>query len=147
MKNARILFIVFTLLVPGLILAQDDVRVYSGNDPLTKPPVVVMNNVAVSTTSVAYIIQYGLDPNLVINFQAYGTGTGTFEVQGTLDSDAQILASTATWTTFYSTTTLPKLGFIQGPPRKIRFVWTRTGGNLTLKVEFPTRVQYRIVAP
>jgi len=124
------------MLSTGIALGQNDLGSFA--------PVTVMDNVAITTTSATYAMVV-VAPNETIHIQAYGTGTGTLAVFGTLDTNAKVVATTATYFQIFSTTTLPNLIYIESPPAFVRVVWTRTAGNLTVLMRSASGSTFRLV--
>jgi hypothetical protein len=119
MKNFFRVFLVAALLFAGRAVAQVD--------PNTQTPVTVFAALVGDSTSSYYAVITSAAGETIF-FQVTG-GTGTFYIDGTLDSETAVAADTATWTNILSSTTIPTIAWVTDPPPYVRVRITRTGGT------------------
>lgn len=83
------------------------------------PPVTPIDTTSSPATSVPYAMIVSQGGELV---QFLVTGTGTFTIEGTLDTEADVKASTATWAEIYSEelATASTIRIVQTPPSYLR---------------------------
>lgn len=98
-------------------------------DPIYSAPVVVFAAQATTATSSPYAVNVTAAGETVW-LQITGAGiTGDYTIEGTIESEAAVLAGTAVWSTILTSTTLPASPWVSDPMPYIRVKITRTAGT------------------
>ena len=99
-------------------------------DPKDQSPVVVHAGVASGTVVSSYYAVVLSAAGETVFFQVTG-GTGSFLIEGTIDSEAAVAGNTATWTTVLpSSSTIPTFAWVTDPPAYLRVSVTRATGTI-----------------
>ena len=117
-------FVVALTLILGLLSGVASAQ----TDPRDQSPIVLVNQTLAGTevTSDTYANILSAAGE-TLWFQILGTLVGSWTIEGTIDSEANVLAGTATWTTILTSTTFPAAPWVSDPMPYIRLRVTSTG--------------------
>ena len=114
-----------TILAAVLLLAS--FSALAQQDPKDSSPVVVFAAQATTATSSPYAINLSAAGETV--WLVFSGGTGSYLVEGSIDTEAAVKAGTAVWVPIISGSSFPAGPWISDPMPYLRVTVTRTGGT------------------
>lgn len=107
------------------------VAIASGQiDPRSQTVVTLLNNVTATTTSAPYAVtQLVANETILFQTDTPDGAVGTFQIEGTLDPEANVANDTAEWNLIFTTTSFGYILFLEDPPPYVRVRFTRTSGT------------------
>lgn len=118
---------------------------FAQQDPAQLTPVTLFDNVSSGGTSSPYAVYYS-SPNQLLWFQLYtASGTGSYKIEGSLDTEAHVLGGTAKWSEIIPTTTTFGFAWVANPPPYIRVTLVVSTGTFTVFLRGFGNVTFRKV--
>lgn len=134
-------FVIVLTLILGLLSGVASAQ----TDPRDQSPTVVFAAQAVTATSSPYaVILSAAGETVWFTFSGAGI-TGSYTIEGSIDTEANVLAGTAVWTTLLTSATLPAGPWISDPMPYLRVTVTRTGGTFKVLMRGSVGTTFRKV--
>lgn len=135
MRYKKHLILVFLFLFPfmaAIAMAQ--------TDPKDQAPTEIFEAQTSGATSAPYaVITSATGETIWFSFAKTTVTaiTGSYTIEGTIDSEAKVKAGTAVWKTWITDTVFPAMPWITDPPAYIRVTVTPTAGSFRVIVRGP----------
>ena len=118
---------------------------YAQTDPRDQSPVVVFAAQATTATSAPYAVILSAAGETVW-FSFSGTGiAGEYTIEGSIDTEANVKAGTAVWTTLLTSAVLPAGPWISDPMPYLRVTIARSAGTFKVLMRGSVGTNFRKV--
>lgn len=115
-----------------LVLLFSSFNLFAQVDPIDRDPVVIFAAQTSTATSAPYaVIQAQAGETIWISIQPTTVTalTGSYLLEGSIDTEAKIIAGTAKWNTVLTDTTFPALAWVTDSPPYLRITVTPSAGS------------------